>query len=137
MGGTPERVTWRGGFSAHESADGKWLYYSKVDAGLGFWRRSLPLGGADQHEELVASGIPFGAAETWALGSHELFYYPLAEGATIPLPAVRAVTLDDPRRVRDLPVDTVLGRGLSLSPDGRWLLRTQTDRSLSLVIIAE
>jgi serine/threonine protein kinase/Tol biopolymer transport system component len=136
-GGKAERVTWKGGFSARESADGRWLYYSKVDAGLGFWRMRLAPGSSEHREELLVSGIPFPAAETWALGIRELFYYPATEGVAVRFPAVRAVSLDDPRRVRDLPVDRVLGRGLSLSPDGSWLLRTQTDRSLSLVIIAE
>ena len=29
-GGEPERITWNGGYVARESADGKWLYYSKL-----------------------------------------------------------------------------------------------------------
>jgi hypothetical protein len=62
----------------------------------------LPPEGSNQREELVVSGIPFPAAETWALGTRELFYYPASEGAAVSLPAVRAVSLDDPRRVRDL-----------------------------------
>jgi hypothetical protein len=50
---------------------------------------------------------------------------------------VRAFDLET-HRVRDLPVgNTLLGRGLSLSPDGRWLLRTQSDRLLSVIMIAE
>jgi Tol biopolymer transport system component len=29
-GAEPERITWNGGYVAHESADGKWLYCSKL-----------------------------------------------------------------------------------------------------------
>jgi len=52
-------------------------------------------------------------------------------------PAVRAIDVET-GRIRDLPVGNIrLGRGLSLSPDGRWLLQSQNDRAQTLVMIAK
>jgi Tol biopolymer transport system component len=136
-GGELVRITWNGGYLSRESADGKWLYYSKVEHGNGFWRIALPAGGTQQHEEALIPDTPFRAAGTWTLGRSELYYYPSEKNSAVPFPSVRALNLET-RRVRDLPVgNTLLGRGLSLSPDGQWLLRTQSDRLLSVIMIAE
>jgi len=134
----PERITWNGGYLARESADGKWLYYSKSTwPSTGFWRIALPARGPGQPETPIALNVPFRAAATWALGARDLFYYPSIEDPAIPFPAVRAVDLET-GRTRDLPVGNIrLGRGLSLSPDGHWLLRSQNDRAQTLVMIAE
>src|SRR4051794_2204034 len=133
----PERITWKGGYLARESADGKWLYFSKLWNSTGFWRIALPARGPGQAETPVALNVPFRAGATWALGTHELFYYPSIEDPAVPIPAVRAVDLET-GRTRNLPVGNIrLGRGLSLSPDERWLLRSQNDRALTLIMIAE
>jgi Tol biopolymer transport system component len=139
--GKPERVTWNGGYMARECMSGKWLYYSKHvgtrAAEVNFWRIPLPPGGRGQAETPVVTNVPYVAGATWALGSHELFYYPSIEDPVVPFPSVRAVDLET-SRTRDLPVGNIrLSRGLSLSPDGRWLLRSQNDRALTLVMIAE
>jgi hypothetical protein len=133
----PERITWNGGYMARESADGKWLYYSKhVYPTTGFWRIALPASGPGQAETLVQKA-PYRAAATWALGAQELFYYPAVEDPAVRFPPVRAVNLEA-GRTRDLPVGNIrLARGLSLSPDERWLVRSQIDRALTLVMIAE
>jgi Tol biopolymer transport system component len=134
----PERITWNGGYMARESADGKWLYYSKHwDAKVFFWRIALPARGPRQPETPIAQNVPYRAGATWVLGARELFYYPSTDDPTVPFPAVRAVDLET-RRTRDLLVGKVrLSRGLSLSPDGRWLLRSQIDRAQTTVMIAE
>ena len=136
--GEPERITWNGGYLARESADGKQLYYSKsVWPLVSFWRISLPARGPGQVETPVALRAPYKAGATWALGKDELYYYPSTADPANQFPAVRAVNLAT-GRIRDLPVgNTRLGRGLSLSPDGRWLLRSQSDRAQTLVMIAE
>ncbi len=132
----PERITWNGGYLAHESPDGKWLYYSKISNGL-FWRIALPTHGQAQLEEPIARNVPFKASASWALGANELFYYPATDDPATPYPALRAVDLNT-GRTRDLPVGNIrLSRGLSVSPDGRWLLRSQTDRAQTLVMVAE
>ena len=97
----------------------------------------MPPRGPGQQETMIRPNVPFGAAASWALGARELFYYPSVDDLQSQFPAVRAVDLKT-GRTRDLPVGNVrLGRGLSLSPDGRWLVRSQKDRALTLVMIAE
>ena len=135
--GEPERITWSGGYLARESADGTWLYFSKLWQSRGFWRIALPAQGPRQAETPVALNVPFRAGATWALGTRELFYYPSVEDPRVPFPAIRAVELETGRS-RELALDKIsLGRGLSLSPDGRWLLRSQIDRAATLVMLAE
>lgn len=136
-GGEPQRITWNGGYLGRESADGRWLYYSKLWPSAGFWRIPLPPGGRGQPETPVAMNVPFMAGATWTLGARELFYYPSTEDPEVLFPAVRAVDVET-GLARDLSAGNVrLGRGLSLSPDGRWLLRSQNDRALTLIMIAE
>jgi Tol biopolymer transport system component len=132
-----EQITWTGGYMARESQDGKWLYYSKLWPTTGFWRIGLPLHGRGQAASPVALGVPFKAGASWALGTHELFYYPSTADRTVPFPSLRAVDLQS-GRTRDLPIGMVsLGRGIALSPDEQWILRSQNDRALTLVMIAE
>jgi Tol biopolymer transport system component len=137
-GAEPVRITWNRGYLARESADGKWLYYSKIgESTIGFWRIALSARGPGRPETAVALDVPYKAGATWALGARELFYYPSTDDPEVPFPAVRAVDVET-GRTRDLPVGNVrLSRGLSLSPDGRWLLRSQSDRAQTVVMIAE
>lgn len=133
----PERITWNGGYVSHESTDGKWLYYSKLRERTGFWRIALPARGRGQLETPLALNVPMKAAAIWALGAHELFYYPPVNDPAVPFPPVRAVDVKT-GLVRDLPVENIsLGRGLSLSPGGHWLLHTRNDRSQTLIMVAE
>ena len=136
-GGAAERITWNGGYLARESADGKWLYYSKFVNPSSLWRIALPARGPGQQETVVRPRIPFPAAATWALGVGELFYYPAVDDPQVRFPPVRAIDLET-GQTRDLPVGKIrLGRGLSLSADGHWMLRSQKDRVLTLVMVAE
>lgn len=135
--GEPERVTWKAGYMARESADGKWLYFSKLWQSKGFWRIALPPRGPAQAETPVVLDVPFRAGATWTLGARELFYYPAVEDPMVPFPAIRAVDLETGRH-RDLPLPKMrLGRAISLSPDGRGLLGSQIDRAATLVMLAE
>jgi Tol biopolymer transport system component/serine/threonine protein kinase len=136
-GGAAERMTWNSGYMAHESADGKWLYFSKLWDRTAFWRIALPARGSGQLETAIAPNVSSKAGATWALGTRELFYYPGVDDPGVRFPPVRAVNLET-GRTRDLPVGSIrLGRGLSLSPDERSLLRSQNDRALTLVMITE
>jgi Tol biopolymer transport system component len=136
-GAKPERITWNGGYLARESADGKWLYYSKLSRSTGLWRIALPARGPGQPETPITRNVPFKAAATWALGARELFYYPSTDDPAVPFPAVGAFDVET-GQTRELPVGNIrLSRGLSLSPDGHWLLRSQNDRAQTLIMIAE
>jgi hypothetical protein len=134
----PQRITWNGGYMARESADGMWLYYSKLAyPTTSFWRLALPPRGPGQQETPVTPKVPYGAAATWALGARELFYYPAVDDPAVGFPPVRSVDVET-GRTRDIAVGNIrLGRGVALSQDGRWMLRSQNDRALTLVMIAE
>ena len=121
----PQRITWNGGYLARESADGKWLYYSSFGVDR-FWRIALPSRGPGQTETPVALNVPFKAGATWALGTRELFYYPSIEDPSVH-DFFGASRRSGNGPTRELPVGNVrLGRGLPLSPDERWLLRSRT-----------
>lgn len=134
-GGRPRQVTHNGGFASHESRDGKWLYFSKADK-EGIWR--LPGSSPAAGEELVV-GPPYRPQpEGWAVTPDEIVFIDLArnnEPATI-----RAYNLST-KRVRPILTLTEVFSdradiGASVSPDLRWVLYSQLDRSGSNVIVA-
>ncbi len=70
-GGEPLQVTKHGGGWALESADAKWLYYTKSDGQDGIWRVP-PDGGL---EEPVIEGLPSGwYSRYWALVAKGIYY---------------------------------------------------------------
>ncbi len=69
VGGEPRQVTTAGGRSAVESADGRWLYYSKHRT-PGIWRQPVA-GGA---EELVVSDFNRDNGVDWVLTGDGIYY---------------------------------------------------------------
>ena len=72
----PVQLTTEGGYFAKESADGKWLYYSRIEPPKvsGLWRR--PLRGAapfDTPGELVLP-LERSSTATWNVCGDEVFY---------------------------------------------------------------
>jgi Tol biopolymer transport system component/tRNA A-37 threonylcarbamoyl transferase component Bud32 len=117
-GGEAIQVTRHGGGNAVESPDGQWLYFARsLHARSELWRAPLT-GGAETRvlEELsygynyvvTSQGIYF---TTVSGGNHSLDYLDLST-----------------RKVRRLlRTNRPAGLGLTVSPDGRWLLYSQTD----------
>jgi Tol biopolymer transport system component len=68
-GGAPIKVTKNGGISGVESSDGRFLYYSKYEAG-GVWR--MPLGGGDETQ--VLEEVRGGSWPNWALTSDGIYF---------------------------------------------------------------
>ena len=124
------QVTHGGGTNPLESADGKHLFYKKGRAtDLEIW--STPVNGRGESRVLgPIHGAPAGA---WVPDLHGIYfiepawriaYFRFATGATTP--------------VVPLPQDAVVATpGLALSPDGRWLLYGQRDRSVSDIMLVE
>ena len=124
------QVTYGGGTNPLESADGTHLFYKKGEAAsLEIW--STPVTGGEAIRVLgPIQGAPAGA---WIPDRHGIYfiepawriaYHQFATGRTTPI-----VTL---------PKDGVVaGPGLALSPDGRWLLYGQRDRSGSDIMLVE
>ncbi|MDQ6759230.1 MAG: protein kinase [Acidobacteriota bacterium] len=136
------QITSAGGLSAAESSDGKWLYYSRIDspAGTGVWR--IPINQGKPGLATLDPGtlvVPMGfrATATWILRNDDIFFSQIEPGATRPEGIwVHHLPSGEERLVH--PAGGVgLNRGLALSPDGRWILYSQTDNADSNVVIAD
>jgi Tol biopolymer transport system component len=134
-GGEARQVTKGGGSVAHESTDGKFLYYTKGRNVAGIWRVPVE-GGAEtvvlnMHKAgywgawtVVEQGIYFITAEQFAHPAIEFFSF-----TTGRVTAVAA--LAKPFRPWTNP------EGLSVSPDGRWIVFTQEDRADTDIMLVE
>jgi Tol biopolymer transport system component len=133
-GGAQEQVTWNGGFAALESADGKFLYYSKRTPQGGIWR--LPLSGGP--EELMVADLPARLWGQWTLGKDSLYY--VHAGGPGPRAVIRALDLltRAERTVRAMPeMPPLWDGGVAAAPDGRTLYFTQLDHSGSDIYLVE
>jgi Tol biopolymer transport system component len=133
-GGPARQLTQRGGFEGYESADGKYFYYMKgrnVTA-PGIWR--VPAEGGeetlffDQHRAgvwrswaVTAQGIYFVTGERPARTVIEYFNFATGKIKVVARPEKEILT------------GTL---GLSVSPDGKWLLYTQADqRGMDIMLV--
>jgi Tol biopolymer transport system component len=132
-GGPAVQVTKQGGFEGFESPDGKYLCYLKGRGIPGIWR--IPTEGGeevlvtDHHRagfwrywRVADQGIYFATAATPARPLLELFNSATGQVSEV----ARLVIAPD----RDTP-------GLAVSPDGRYILYAQKDRSGSEIMMVE
>ncbi len=124
----PVQITQDGGFEPEESADGRWLYYMKPSGGI--WRR--PVGGTDETRVLSRA-----TARYWTLAGGELYFIDLVAKPARTLNALDLVS----GRIRTIaalenPPDWGAS-GLSVSPDGCWLIWSQTDDLISRIMLLE
>ena len=128
-GGKPVQITRSGGFEEVESPDGKWLYYSGCEAG-GICR--MPVGGGKEEQVLKASTSRF-----WTLAGSKLVYLDLGAKPRATFTEFDLATKKT-RRLGALEGKIAWGAsGLSVSPDGQWLLYAQMDRLVSQINLAE
>jgi Tol biopolymer transport system component/DNA-binding winged helix-turn-helix (wHTH) protein len=130
-GGPAIQITKQGGFTAFESADEKWVYYSKA-WGPGVWR--APANGGDQ-EPVVAGGAA-GEWGHWAMADEGIYFIDQTseKGTTVEL-----------FRFADKSIRTVvtLGRfydwisGIAISPDRHQILYTKQDPLDSDIMLVE
>jgi eukaryotic-like serine/threonine-protein kinase len=127
-GGEPVQLTRKGGFAPRESHDSKFLYFVKSLTGTSLWR--VPVEGGEETQllnslsayinlALTDAGLYFVPGE-----SRSIQFLSFASGKVVPIATF------------DKPLATDLG-GLSVSPDGRWLLYTQADQSGSELMLVE
>jgi len=126
-GGTRIQVTRNGGFLALESPDGNTLYYTNDIAGSRLLKSTLDGGGTAQLLEDIVG-------RSFAVTSDRIYYEHWEPSHT---QAFRAFTLAT--GVSTIIAKTVkpLGTGLSLSPDGRYLLYSQIDEEGSDLVYAD
>ena len=124
-GGDAIQVTRDGGYAPLESPDGKFLYFTKDLAATSLWR--VPLGGGQVSKVLedlsyynnlaiVDNGIYFVQLQNRFAGS-SIQFLNLRTNQSKPV-----INLEKTLGFLDQ------GGGLAVSPDGRWMLYTKTDK---------
>jgi Tol biopolymer transport system component len=136
------QVTTKGGFFAAESADGKWLYYSRTDSEkvMGVWRKSLrgdstPALGADDSGEMLLP-LENRALATWVLGDRQIIYS-ASGNRNIPTEIWTFDLETHRKRMIHNTGDVPLARGLALTRDGADVLFAQLDRWQSNIVVAD
>jgi len=119
QGGRPIQVTKNGGLYGVESADRRFLYFSKQDA-PGIWR--MPLAGGDERRILEESGD--GDWYNWALGRNGIYF--LNRGAQ-PKEAIQYFEIATGKRTTILFPDRRVDYGVAVSPDETSILYPQND----------
>jgi Tol biopolymer transport system component/DNA-binding winged helix-turn-helix (wHTH) protein len=131
-GGAAEQVTRQGGHDALESPDGRWLYYAKGRGLPAVWRMPVT-GGA---ETLVYQFSQPGG-RLWTVMNEGLYF---AGAAPSDRPTINFFNFSTGRVTPVMALEKGLslgGPGLSVSPDGRWLLFSQVDRRGSDIMLLE
>jgi Tol biopolymer transport system component len=130
-GGAAVRITTRGAFRPEPSPDGKSLYYGKLGT-KDLW--SIRAEGGE--ERLVLDSI---AGVNWTVTSHGIYYFDFA----VPPGAPKLVNFYSFHNGRVNRVGTVEPTvstdfsGISVTPDGRWLLYSHEGRTTSDLMLLD
>ena len=131
-GGAAIQVTKQGGHEASESPDGQWLYYTKGRGVPAIWR--MPVPGA---EETLVYDFRQPGSRFWTI-TNEGLYFAGAESSAPP--AINFFNFSTGKVTSVLALEKGLPQGvpgLSVSPDGRWLLFPQVDQRGSDIMLLE
>jgi Tol biopolymer transport system component len=125
------QVTKKGGHEAFESPDGQWVYYHKGRRVPQIWKVSVDGG----EETLVLDQVQLGH---WAVAKTGIYFM---KPPPVARPALELYRFEsgEVSQVVALEKDARPGGGpsLTVSPDERWLLRVQEDRSGSDIMLVE
>jgi serine/threonine protein kinase/Tol biopolymer transport system component len=127
QGGSPIRVTTNGGIYGVESADRRFLYFSKWEV-PGIWR--MPLAGGDERRILEESGD--GDWYNWALGRNGIY---LLNRSAQPKEAIEYFELATGKRSTILFPDRRVDYGVAVAPDERSIMYAQNDLYQSSLIL--
>jgi Tol biopolymer transport system component len=117
QGGEAVQVTRNGGADAAESPDGRWLYYAKgPEPGAEVWR--VPLAGGEETRVLEGLWAPY----NYVVTSQGVYF---TRGNRNP--DIAFLDLSTRKVTQVLKPNRPASLGLTISPDGRWLLYSQTD----------
>jgi Tol biopolymer transport system component len=130
-GGQAVQVTKHGGFTAFESADGRYVYYSKSAGCPGVWR--IPSDGGE--ETLVLHEAGAGNWGQWTLADNGI-YFIRYKADELSVALFNFATQKTTRVVGLEKVNEFIG-GLTTSPDGKEILYTQQDPVSSDIMLVE
>ena len=138
-GGLPVQVTRNGGVFATESADGRFLYYSKLGV-PGIWK--MPLQGGEEtrvldqpyREFTIPSGAAFIAWWDWALGRNGIYFLNFE---TKPNATVEFFEFATHKIIPICTLTKPPGFGLSISADGRSILYVQDEIVQSNIMLVK
>ena len=129
-GGNAVQVTKQGGVEAFESADGRFLFYSKYYGVQGVWK--IPLEGGGEVRVLEQEGVL-----DWALLSHGICLINTdTTPATIDFFEFASKHLKHLTTV-DLGPSANAESSFAVSPDGKWVLYTRVDELDSDIMLVE
>jgi Tol biopolymer transport system component len=139
-GGPIRKVTKTGGYTSRESPDGKWLYFS-IPRVAAIYRVPLPKLALQNisSAELVVGAPYIVQSPGWALTRHEVIF--IDRAAQDRSAVIRAYNPDTKVMRSIVSLNEVFADrsdiGISVSPDEKWILYSQLDRSGSNVMLAE
>lgn len=123
-GGKAIQLTRHGGEVAFESPDSSFVYYSKGRNETSLWR--VPVNGGD--EEPVLDSVYF---LNFAVAPEGIFFVPGHSNS------VRFFSFRTRADTLVAPIEGAAAMGLSLSPDGRYLLYSETDQQSTELMLVE
>jgi Tol biopolymer transport system component/predicted Ser/Thr protein kinase len=131
-GGEAQQVTRKGGVQAFESADGNWLYYTKWSEGwsglCSLWR--MPKDGGEETQVLESV-----EERTFEVVKEGIYFVPRPDSAG--RSSIQFFNFAT-KRIRSIAtIEKPLWFYLSVSPDGRWILYSQTDQETSDLMLVE
>lgn len=121
--GIPVQVTTKGGYSPIESPDGKVLYYTRSRTEGGLYQLNLE----SKAETLLAKDAGGPMYGQWAVSAGKLYYLPVnSKGIHL-----RMINLDSGKPGESADYEGELfpqSPGISISPDGKWILYLRRER---------
>jgi Tol biopolymer transport system component len=135
-GGSPVQITHLGAVAAAESPDGGMLFFLDSASGSDsrtLWRVPLGNGLPAGQPERVLEGLKRADWSNWALAKNGICYIRRV-GEDVDIEYLDFGT-GRTRRIYDLQRPPAFGGGLTLSPDGQWVLFTQVDRDGSSIFV--
>jgi len=130
-GGVATQVTRHGGYSAFESPDGRFLYYTKYPAIPGIWR--MPSNGGEETEVIPTLEPDYWGY--WGIAENGIYYLD-----TSLRPAIAFYDFASQRTKRVFELENRASReapGLAVSANGRTILYTQLDALTRDIVVVE